>query len=245
MNNLPNFGRIDNWNNWEMVLSDQSTTPLAFESLTTQAFDRLETAITTGELEPGAKISEADLARRFGISRGPLREAIARLEGRRLVERLPNVGARVTVLKPKDLFELYSIREALEGMACRLAATTMVEKDIANLNQILDIHAEEPDVKDGIAYYQKKGEQDFHFYIARCSGNDWLFDLLCRDLYSILRLYRFKFSATRGRPQQALSEHREIVKSLMSGDPERSEQTMRQHIRNSLQNIKRQLSSDD
>jgi len=72
----------------------------------------------------GTRISEQALAASLGVSRSPLREALSRLEGRRLIERIPNVGARVVELHPENLEEVLAIREALETLACRLAATT-------------------------------------------------------------------------------------------------------------------------
>ena len=92
------------------------------ETLSENVFRRIQAAIVKGEIAPGSKISEPELARTYGISRGPLREAIHRLEGQRLLVRVPHVGARVVSLSHAELIELYEIRESLEGMACRLAA---------------------------------------------------------------------------------------------------------------------------
>src|SRR5690606_39875037 len=91
------------------------------QSLVDIVAERLEAAIISGQLEPGAKLSEQGLAASLGVSRGPLREAIRRLEGRKLLERTPNIGVRVAQLSPKDLNEILQVREALEGMACGLA----------------------------------------------------------------------------------------------------------------------------
>ena len=98
---------------------------LVAPSLSTLAFERLENAIMQGEIKPGERLSESGLASRFGISRGPLREAIGQLEGRRLVERKYNLGARVVSLSNSDLIDLLVIRESLEGMACRMAAARL------------------------------------------------------------------------------------------------------------------------
>ncbi len=92
--------------------------PIAPASLAEIAFSSLVEAISAGEFEPGQRLSEAELARRFGISRGPLREALQRLEGR-LVTRQARVGVRVLELSSDALRELFTIREALEGVAAR------------------------------------------------------------------------------------------------------------------------------
>ena len=100
------------------------------ETLAEHVFRRIQAAIVQGEIPPGSKISEPELARTYGISRGPLREAIHRLEGQKLLVRVPHVGARVVSLSHAELIELYEIRESLEGMACRLAAERMSQAEI-------------------------------------------------------------------------------------------------------------------
>ena len=103
-------------------------------SLTTTIFNRLVEAITSGEFEPGQKLSESDLARRLGISRGPLREALGRLEGR-LVMRTPRLGVSVIDFGRDDLDHLFLVREALEGMAARLAAERMTTAELGRLRR--------------------------------------------------------------------------------------------------------------
>lgn len=82
--------------------------PVDAETLSENVFRRIQAAIVKGEIAPGSKISEPELARTYGISRGPLREAIHRLEGQRLLVRVPHVGARVVSLSHAELVELYS-----------------------------------------------------------------------------------------------------------------------------------------
>ncbi|MEJ2693549.1 MAG: GntR family transcriptional regulator, partial [Candidatus Thiodiazotropha sp.] len=106
-------------------------------TLTDRLFDALQQAIVEGEIPQGSKISEPELARRHGVSRGSLREAIARLEARKLVERKPNLGARVVTLSYEQLIEIFQLREALEGMAARLAAQNMSGREIEELQALL------------------------------------------------------------------------------------------------------------
>jgi len=89
-------------------------------------------AITSGEFQPGQKLSEAQLARQLGISRGPLREALGRLDGR-LVMRIPRIGVRVTNFSYEDIEQLFLVREALEGMPARLAAGRMSTVELSRL----------------------------------------------------------------------------------------------------------------
>src|SRR5580693_4913743 len=92
-------------------------------TLAEQMFSRLSAAILAGELAPGAKISEPALAKQYGVSRGPLREALHRLQERKLITRSPNQGPRVVRPSAAALAELFVVREALEGMAARLVAS--------------------------------------------------------------------------------------------------------------------------
>ena len=128
------------------------------ETLSENVFRRIQAAIVKGEIAPGSKISEPELARTYGISRGPLREAIHRLEGQRLLVRIPHVGARVVSLSHAELIELYEIRESLEGMACRLAAERMSDEDIAELRRVLETHERDEAFQAGVGYYQQEGD---------------------------------------------------------------------------------------
>src|ERR1700754_4240461 len=109
--------------------------------------ERIEAAIISGALEPGSRLSEQALAASLGVSRGPLREAIRRLEGRKLLQRTPTMGVRVAALSLKDLNEVLQVREALEGMAAGLAATHMTDAEITALTGLLDKHGQQKSVQ--------------------------------------------------------------------------------------------------
>lgn len=125
-------------------------------TLADRVCEQIVTAIVVGDIPPGQKISEPELARTYGISRGPLREAMRRLEALRLVERKPHIGARVVNLSAKELIEIYRVREALEGMACRLAAENMPQEEIDRLRELLDEHEKSIEQLDGRSYFQKR-----------------------------------------------------------------------------------------
>lgn len=211
-------------------------------TLSEQVFEALQTAIVTGDLKPGDKIREPELARRFGTSRGPLRDALRRLEARHLVTNTPNSGARVVSLSPAQLMELYQVREALEGMTCRLAAKNMSDADIEDLTALLDRHEAEVERKEGAQYFRQEGDLDFHFRIANGCKNELLRSALCEDHYQLMRLYRHKFSNRSGRPQRALAEHRMILDAIRDRDGELAELLMRRHIRAARAAFERQVS---
>ena len=214
------------------------------QSLVDVVAERIEAAIISGALEPGSRISEQALAASLGVSRGPLREAIRRLEGRKLLERTPNIGVRVAALSLKDLNEILQVREALESLACALAARNMTDVEIATLASLLDSHGKQKSVQAGTGYYQESKDFDFHFRIVTGSRNDRLIHMLCGDLYYLLRVYRYKSSTKPGRAMAALNEHRAIVAALAARDPAKAEQKMREHLRNARRYVEAQLSAD-
>lgn len=207
-------------------------------------FDQLRLAIVEGEIPPGSKISEPVLAARYGISRGPLREAMRRLESTNLIDRKPNVGARVITLSSDQLLEIYVIREALEGMAARLAAQQMSDAAIADLLQLLEQHRNEV-ARDGQTYFQQEGDLDFHFRIVQGSGNRRLIDILCNDLYHLARMYRWQFGMQSDRVRDAIKEHELIAEAIAERDGELAEWLMRRHIRLSRRAIERRLAAEN
>ncbi len=225
---------------------DATAEPLPEEASTIadRVFGQLRQAIVEGEFAPGSKISEPELAARLGISRGPLREAMRRLESTNLVERRPNLGARVITLSSEQLIEIYLIREALEGLAARLAAERMSAVAVADLRALLAQHRGEIARESWQAYFQKEGDMDFHYRIVQGSGNQRLIGILCDDLYHLARMYRCKFGMVSDRARDALREHELIVDAIAERDGELAELMMRRHIRASRRNVERRLATD-
>ena len=213
--------------------------PASIDSLTLsdRVFERLQDDIVRGVLAPGSKLGEAELAERYGVSRGPLREAIRRLESRKLLERVPRAGARVASLSLPDLMEIYRVREALEGMAARLAAEAMTDEEIRGLHELLARHEQQQDLREDVAYFQREGDLDFHYRIIQGSHNRTLVELLIGELYHLVRMYRYQFSAVANRPRKALHEHRRIVEAIEARDGEVAEMLMRRHISRARENI--------
>ena len=215
------------------------STPLA-----EKVFAELTTEIVRGELKPGARISEQQLVQRYGGSRAPMREAIQKLEARHLVVRIPHAGARVVSLSLTELRDIYEIRVELESMACRLAAQRMPDNEIAELQALLRQHAHSIQQEQGLAYYQKAGDLDFHYRIVKGSCNERLHQMLCGELYHLVRMYRYQTSTSDKRPQQALIEHQRIVEAISTRDAELAELLMRRHIQTSLINLEQRLEQE-
>ncbi|WP_281830173.1 GntR family transcriptional regulator [Vibrio nigripulchritudo] len=201
-------------------------------------------SIVEGQIAPGSKISEPELAKRFNVSRGPLREAIMRLEGLGLIERIPHVGARVIHISLTHLSELYAVREALEGMAARLAARYITDEEIEGLSQLLSTHSDHIEQVEGSSYFHQHGDFDFHYRIIKASRNSKLVTLLCDELYHLLRMYRYQSPRSHSRPEQALEEHKFILKAIQNRDEELAEMLMRRHISCSRQLIEQQIQQE-
>lgn len=222
-------------------MSDLLNHKVSARSLVDVLAERIEQAIISGDLQPGSKIREQTLATSLGVSRGPLREAIRRLEGRKLLQRTPNIGVSVAALSPTDLNEVLQLREVLEGLACSLAAKNMTDEELKQLAELLDQHQQQRSVQDGTGYYQESKDFDFHFRIVKGSRNVRLIQMLCEDLYYLLRVYRYKSSTKPGRAKQALKEHKDVVAALMRRNSEDAEQKMRLHIRNARRFVEEQI----
>lgn len=224
-------------------MTDSPQSPLWRSPVTSS--DRLllemQRTIVEGEIASGSKISEPELARKFNVSRAPLREAMARLERCHLIERIPNAGARVVKLSTEGLRALYQIREELEGLACRLAAENMDEQEIEQLRGLLDQHLNSQRVREGESYYQEAGDLDFHYRIIIGSKNPYLINMLCDELYFLVRMYRVQLGMNGPRVSRAFDEHKAIINAIANRDGELADLLMRRHIAASRGNIELKL----
>lgn len=196
-------------------------------------FERILELIYSCELPPGSFVNESVLAARFGVSRGPVREAVRRLQGIQLVSRESFMRARVIELKPRAVRELFEMREALEGYACRLAAQSMAIDEIDALTVALDTNRLGLRDVDAVT----PAVFDFHERIVRASGNQRIIEALCGDLYHLLRLYRRWSGASGERKSQAFTEHRQILMAMRNRDGELAESLMRSHIARAAENL--------
>ena len=204
-----------------------------------KTFLQLRVDIVEGAIPAGNKLSETELSTKYQVSRAVIREAINRLESCHLVERKANVGARIVSLTPEGLIQLYQVREALEGMAARLAAKNMSDEEIADLTALLDNHFQT--VKGGESYYQEAGDLDFHYRIILGSKNQHLIEVLVNGIYHLIRMYRVQFGMAGPRVTTAFDEHKHVVQAIANRDEELAEMLMRRHILYSKNNIERKL----
>jgi len=206
-------------------------------TLSGELTDTLRDAIITGDIKQGSKLSETQLAKELDVSRGPLREAIRRLEGMNLIHHIPQQGARVVTMSSELILQIYDAREALESKAVALAAINMESPDIDELHRILDTQARH--VKDSTdAAIPAESDYAFHEAVIRGSRNQVIEHALLHELYNLIKMYRYQNEAARNSSTNSLIEHRQIVYAIEQRDAVLAETTMRQHIVHARNRIK-------
>ncbi|MEY3528814.1 MAG: hypothetical protein RLZZ549_1301, partial [Pseudomonadota bacterium] len=195
----------------------------------------LRVRIFAHELAPGTWIDEQTLAKEFGISRTPLREAIKVLAAEGLITMKLRRGAYVTEVNRGDLEQIFTILSLLEGQAAKEAATKAQEKD---LNELDDMHLRlEKAAADRNLDQFFEVNVRFHERIIAIANNPWMTGVIA-DLRKVLKLQRKDSLSRTGRLQSSLSEHREILKALLERDPIAAEQAMRTHLARGLEAAK-------
>jgi DNA-binding GntR family transcriptional regulator len=196
-------------------------------SLVNQAYKELKRIILEYRVPLGGKLNEGELAAALGISRTPVREAINRLEKEGLVQIFPQRGAFVVRFSEKDVFELFLIRENLEGLAARLAAERINEENLVKLESSIQGFQEPFTEKD----VQRYAKEDFRFHqtIVAVSDAQRLIKMIS-TLYDHIRIFRLTTLGLSSRMKTSLAEHRLLIEAFQRRDSEQAEQMMRQHI---------------
>ena len=196
-----------------------------FASMVTE---RLRDRIVTGALEPGSQLSEVDLARTFGVSRGPVREAIQRLVQEGLLRSEPRRGVFVPVLSDGDVVDVYFARAALESAALRhFIATSHSQSDY----EILDKHVVEMETAAARGDWEAVGRFDleFHAALVASSGSKRL-QRMFATLISESRLCLAALTGGETR-HDLVTEHRAICDGIRDGDTERALAALEKHYR--------------
>ena len=187
----------------------------------------LVSAIDRGEFVPGERLTELDLAARFGVSRTPVREALSRLESQGVVARDTRRGLVVAALDYDQVGELYDLREVVEGLAARLAARRAAPAEIAVLRDMVEADRARTEDPTALAITNKQ----FHRQLHRTSHNRYLVQML-EGMNRSLALISGTTLAAPGRGAQSIVEHHAIVSALEARDEDAAEQAARRHILN-------------
>lgn len=187
-------------------------------TVTEQVLSQLRALIISGELAPGTRIDQADLAQRFGVSVVPVREALARLQSSGLVRILPHRGVFVEAVSADELVDIYNVRELLEEHAARLAAERLTELDILALERIYEQMTAAGEASDFDTYLALNRE--FHFTIYRAAGRGYLLQII-EQLWDRSTRYRLvQLHAIPNRTREALFELQAILAACRRRDAE-------------------------
>ena len=197
--------------------------------------DRLREQIFSKELAPGSWLDEQNLAKQFGISRTPMREAIKVLASEGLITIKMRRGAYVTEVARKDLEQIFAILSLLEGEAAREAAAKASEEELNQLDywhHRLEKAAADRDIEQ---FFEINGK--FHELIREIAGNRWMNGVI-EDLRKVLKLHRRDSLTSTGRLQSSLIEHRAILNALLKRDQAAAENIMRKHMAQGLEALR-------
>lgn len=189
--------------------------------------DALEEQIFNGSFANGERLDEVSIAKKFGVSRTPLRESLQRLSHSGLVELVNRRGAFVRQPGPVELFEMFEVMAELEATCGRLAARRITEEALAKLEQANTGCKTAKEAGDPDEYY--KQNELFHNIIYTESGNNFLASET-RLLHKRLKPFRRQQLKLRGRMNDSLDEHDAIYSALLEGDAESAANTLRAHV---------------
>ena len=197
-------------------------------------FNALRRAILRGELKPGERLMEIQLANKLGVSRTPIREAIRKLELDGLVLMVPRKGAEVAEITEKNLRDVLEVRCALEELAVQLACDRI---DPERMQQLLDAAAHFRDIL-GTADITELGEADeaFHDVIFQATDNRRLIQLL-NNLREQMYRYRIEYLKKKECYPQLLEEHAAIIQAIREHDKAKATEITVQHINNQVDTV--------
>ena len=195
-------------------------TPPEGATRASQVYSDIKNAIMVLQLRPGSVVQEEALAKRFGVSRTPVREALRRLEQDGLVRTIPKKGVLVTGVSAQDILEIFQVRMAVEPLAARLAANQMPLEEIRRLRE-LHVPATRPEAGVNRSY------RELHRSIARHCGNSRLSSILRSLMDETTRILAMSGPAETSRQ---CDQHLEIIKALEIRDGLAAEQAMQEHL---------------
>ena len=201
-------------------------------------FNTLRQAILKGELEPGERLMEIQLAERLGVSRTPIREAIRKLELEGLVLMIPRKGAEVAKISEKSLRDVLELRRSLEELAIELACQRMTEEEIDELEDAQRAFRKAVDSKD--VMLMAETDEKYHEIIYQGTKNSRLVQIL-NNLREQMYRYRLEYIKDADKRQILLIEHDNILKAVRNRKVAEAKAAMREHIDNQEITVSRNI----
>lgn len=197
-------------------------------------FNTLRRAILRGELKPGERLMEIQLANKLGVSRTPIREAIRKLELEGLVLMIPRKGAEVAEITEKNLRDVLEVRCALEELAVQLACDRIDKEEVSGLHAAADHFRDVLDSDDITLIAQ--ADEAFHDVIFTATDNGRLIQLL-NNLREQMYRYRIEYLKKKECYSQLLAEHKAIIEAIESHDKGKATEITGQHINNQADTV--------
>lgn len=207
----------------------------AYLPLRDVVFQTLREAILKGELKPGERLMELQLASKLGVSRTPIREAIRMLELEGLAVTIPRKGAEVARMTEKDMEDVLQIREALDELAVQIACDKMTEKQLVNLT--IAMKNFENSIQTGNLKKVVQTDVEFHDVIYQATDNPKLVNILSNLSEQIYR-YRVEYLKEKENYPMLVKEHEEIVTALKDRNKQLAAEMTKKHIRNQAEAVK-------
>lgn len=206
--------------------------------LSAQVYEIIRDMIIAHRFRPGTRINVEQITKEVGVSRTPVWEAIHRLMQDGLLESIPNRGVFMATLTPQRALELYTVREALECLAGRLAVGNVTDRVIKKLEKMLGEQQRAIQKEDLVSY--SKLDFDFHSLIYEQSGNPTLVEMLgsIKGKMGPIALHITPILS------RFYDDHVEIVAALKARDEKRAEETFRHHNRMMIEQIKQSMDED-
>lgn len=189
-------------------------------TLREKILEHIRDAIISGTLKAGSRVSEPELAERYGISRTPIREAFRQLESEGYLTVIPRRGAVVSEFSQKDIEDFYAIKSILEGYAARQACSRLTDKELTRLEANNSRLAELAELKDIKTFV--KVHNDFHETFIKAADNEKLRELITSVVTRFQRL-RFMSLNLPGRMEIVIQEHAKIIEAFRRRDAKAAE----------------------
>ncbi|MCD7981174.1 MAG: GntR family transcriptional regulator [Clostridiales bacterium] len=208
----------------------------AYLPLRDVVFHTLRTAILKGDLKPGERLMELQLAAKLGVSRTPIREAIRMLEQEGLAVMIPRKGAEVAKMTEKDMEDVLQIRCALEELAVRLSCQNITQTEFQELRAAMEQFREMTRTDDIAAI--AKADVNFHDVLYKSAENPKLLGLL-NNLREQMYRYRVEYLKDPSIYPQLIEEHHQLYEAVREKDGERASAITRKHLENQTEGVKR------
>ena len=194
-------------------------------------FNTLRQAILRGELKPGERLMEIQLANKLGVSRTPIREAIRKLELEGLVLMIPRKGAEVADITEKSLRDVLEVRKALEELAVQLTCDKITKEQIRELEQAAEQFKKT--LKSNDITEIAEADVRFHNIIYLATDNQKLI-LLLNNLREQMYRYRIEYLKRADKYSQLLAEHEEIIRRIEKKQKKEAAEIVCKHIDNQV-----------